>query len=118
VFKYKDQVGGADVIFGEEGDSTLLGAFTLEALALALDPLKRELRPLPMILARCSPSELPDPCRPSDWSLQAGLPAPARLSISGDASGIQGLPRAAGNYNLCPRARGGREPGLSAPGLA
>jgi len=55
VFRYKDQVGGADVIFGEEGDSTLLGAFTLEALALALDPLKRELRPLPMILARCSP---------------------------------------------------------------
>ena len=39
------------MIFGEEGDSTLLGAFTLEALGLALDPLKRELRPLPMILA-------------------------------------------------------------------
>jgi len=30
----------------------LLGAFTLEALGLALDPLKRELKPLPMILAR------------------------------------------------------------------
>ena len=29
----------------------LLGAFTLEALGLALDPLKRELLPLPMILA-------------------------------------------------------------------
>ncbi len=51
IFRYGDQVGGADVIFGEEGDSTLLGAFTLEALGLALDPLKRELRPLPMILA-------------------------------------------------------------------
>ena len=51
MFRYGDQVGVADVIFGEEGDSTLLGAFTLEALGLALDPLKRELRRLPMILA-------------------------------------------------------------------
>jgi predicted aspartyl protease len=50
-FKYKDQTGGADVVFGEKGDHTLLGAFTLEALGLALDPLKRELKPLPMILA-------------------------------------------------------------------
>lgn len=51
LFKYGDQIGGADVIFGEEGDSVLLGAFTLEALGLALDPFKRELKPLPMILA-------------------------------------------------------------------
>jgi predicted aspartyl protease len=51
LFKYEDRVGGADVIFGEEGDSLLLGAFTLEALGLALDPLRRELKPLPMILA-------------------------------------------------------------------
>lgn len=51
MFKYNDAVGGADVIFGEEGDSVLLGAMTLEALGLALDPLKRELRPLPMVLA-------------------------------------------------------------------
>ena len=51
LFKYQNQIGGADVIFGEEGDSLLLGAFTLEALGLALDPLKRELRPMPMIHA-------------------------------------------------------------------
>jgi clan AA aspartic protease len=51
LFKYGDRIGGADVIFGEEGDSVLLGAFTLEALGLALDPLKRELKPLPLILA-------------------------------------------------------------------
>ena len=51
VFKYGDQIGVADVIFGEPGDSLLLGAFTLEALGLALDPLRRELKPLPMILA-------------------------------------------------------------------
>ena len=51
LFKYGDRIGGADVIFGEEGDSVLLGAFTLEALGLALDPLRRDLKPLPMILA-------------------------------------------------------------------
>ncbi len=51
LFRYQDKVGGADVIFGEEGDSQLLGAFTLEALGLALDPLRRELRPLPMVLS-------------------------------------------------------------------
>lgn len=50
VFKYGDRIGGADVVFGEEGDSVLLGAFTLEALGLSLDPLRRELKPLPMIL--------------------------------------------------------------------
>ncbi len=50
LFKYGDRIGGADVIFGEPEDSTLLGAFTLEALGLALDPLRRELIPLPMIL--------------------------------------------------------------------
>jgi clan AA aspartic protease len=54
LFKYKDKIGGADVIFGEEGDSVLLGSFTLEALGLALDPLRRELKPLPMILANFS----------------------------------------------------------------
>jgi predicted aspartyl protease len=34
LFRYQDLVGGADVIFGEPGDSNLLGAFTLEALGL------------------------------------------------------------------------------------
>ncbi len=53
LFKYGERVGGADVIFGEEGDSMLLGAFTLESLGLSLDPLRRELKPLPMILAAC-----------------------------------------------------------------
>ena len=43
--------GAAPVIFGESGDSTLLGAVTLEALGVILDPIRRELRPLPMILA-------------------------------------------------------------------
>lgn len=50
LFKYGEKIGVADVIFGEPGDSNLLGAFTLEALGLALDPLKRELKPLPMVI--------------------------------------------------------------------
>jgi predicted aspartyl protease len=50
VFRYGPRVGGADVIFGEKGDSLLLGALTLEALGLSLDPLRRELKPLPMVL--------------------------------------------------------------------
>ncbi len=32
LFRYGDRVGGADVIFGERGDHSLLGALTLEAL--------------------------------------------------------------------------------------
>jgi predicted aspartyl protease len=51
LFKYGDRMGVADVIFGEEGDQLLLGALTLEALGLSLDPLRRELQPMPMILA-------------------------------------------------------------------
>ena len=50
LFRHGERVGGADVIFGEVGDSSLLGATTLESLGLALDPLKRELRPIPMVL--------------------------------------------------------------------
>jgi len=51
MFKYQARIGVADVIFGEKDDAVLLGCFTLEALGLALDPLKRELKPLPLILA-------------------------------------------------------------------
>jgi hypothetical protein len=51
LFRYGQRVGVADVIFGEPDDATLLGALTLEALGLALDPLKRELKPIPLILA-------------------------------------------------------------------
>ena len=38
------------MVFGEEGDANFLGAGTLEAMELALNPIKRELRPLPTIL--------------------------------------------------------------------
>ena len=49
-FEYDKHRGGAPVIFGEKGDSALLGATTLEAMGMALDPLKRQLVPLPMVL--------------------------------------------------------------------
>jgi len=51
LFKNGERIGGADVIFGEPDDSVRLGAFSLEALGLVLDPLRRELKPLPMVLA-------------------------------------------------------------------
>ena len=51
VFRLDDRAGVADVVFGEDGDSVLLGALTLEALGLSLDPLRRELKPLPLLLA-------------------------------------------------------------------
>ena len=51
LFRYKEHRGAAPVVFGERGDSSLLGVVTLEALGYVLDPLKRELRPSPMLLA-------------------------------------------------------------------
>ena len=38
------------VVFGEPGDSTLLGVLTLEVLGLGVDPLRRELFPLDLKL--------------------------------------------------------------------
>jgi clan AA aspartic protease len=51
IFEYQGRRGDSLVIFGEEGDSPLLGATTLEGFGLILDPFRRELKPLPMILA-------------------------------------------------------------------
>ena len=50
VFRYNDERASSPVIFGEKGDSNLLGVVTLEALGYIFDPIKRELRPLPMML--------------------------------------------------------------------
>lgn len=51
LFRLDGRQGAAPVIFGEKEDSTLLGSISLEALGMALDPMKRQLRPLPMVLA-------------------------------------------------------------------
>ncbi len=49
-FEYRGEGGAAPVIFGEEGDEPLLGATTLESLGLVLDPFKRRLIPMRMLL--------------------------------------------------------------------
>ena len=60
-FAYRGHAGMAPVVFGEKGDSTLLGATTLEAMELALNPLTRELYPLQMTLMGDSSSWVPWP---------------------------------------------------------
>lgn len=50
-FELGDRKGAAPVVFGAPGDSTLLGAIALEALGLVLDPLRRELKPVRLMLA-------------------------------------------------------------------
>ena len=54
LFRLNGEEAASPVIFGAAGDSVLLGSVSLEALGLILDPLKRELRPLPMMLAALS----------------------------------------------------------------
>ena len=54
-FEFQGIGGLAPVVFGEKGDSNLLGATTLEALKLVLDPFKRELRPMTKMLIGASP---------------------------------------------------------------
>jgi clan AA aspartic protease len=56
VFIYGSRRGAAPVIFGNTGDATLLGAVTLESLGLVLDAIRRDLRPLPMVLTSSPPA--------------------------------------------------------------
>ena len=48
-FGYGDKIRAAPVIFGDKG-VFLLGATTIEALGMILDPIRRQLKPLPMLL--------------------------------------------------------------------
>lgn len=50
LFRFRGDEGASTVIFGEPGDAALLGVVTLEELGLILDPMRRELRPMPMSL--------------------------------------------------------------------
>ena len=49
-FEWRGEGGAAPVIFGEVGDEPLLGSTTLESLGLVLNPFKRELTPMRMLL--------------------------------------------------------------------
>lgn len=49
-FEINGEGGAAPVIFGEKDDEPLLGATTLESLGLVLDPFKRRLIPMRMLL--------------------------------------------------------------------
>ena len=55
LFRLNADEAASPVIFGEAGDSVLLGSVSLGVLGLMLDPPKRELRPLPMMLAAALP---------------------------------------------------------------
>ncbi len=50
VFILDDRRGASPVVFGESGDSVLLGTVSLESLGFVLDPIRRVLRSLPMVL--------------------------------------------------------------------
>jgi clan AA aspartic protease len=54
-FEFQGRRGPGPVVFGEAGDANLLGVVTLECLRLALDPLRRELKPLRLLLVRLVP---------------------------------------------------------------
>ncbi len=56
LFRYEGKIGGADIIFGEEGDCTILGALALASLGYFLDPFKRTLKPMPLDSSHSSQS--------------------------------------------------------------
>jgi predicted aspartyl protease len=49
-FRLHGREAASTVIFGEPGDAALIGVVTLEEFGLVLDPMRRELRPMPMSL--------------------------------------------------------------------
>jgi predicted aspartyl protease len=51
LFFFRGSRGASPVIFGEPGDATLLGAVSLESVGLVLDAIRRDLVPLPMVIA-------------------------------------------------------------------
>ena len=53
-FEYQGIGGVAPVLFGIVGDMNLLGVTTMEAMGLMIDPLTRDLRQLPAMLAKIS----------------------------------------------------------------
>jgi predicted aspartyl protease len=50
IFELEGVRAASPVVFGKRGDSLLMGAFTLEALGFILDPFKRKLRPMKLLM--------------------------------------------------------------------
>ena len=50
LFRYKRYEGEAPVIFGEKHDKALLGALSIEAMGLEIDPVKQRLKPTELFL--------------------------------------------------------------------
>ncbi len=55
LFRFDGHEGTSPVIFGGKDDSTLLGSVLWKCWDSSWNPLKRELRPLPMLLAPQQP---------------------------------------------------------------
>ena len=55
-FTFHDLTATSQVVLGERNDDALLGAFTLEALGLVLNPFERTLQPMKMRLGRVGPT--------------------------------------------------------------
>ncbi len=49
-FEYQGKGGPAPVVYGEEGDTALLGATTLESIGLVLNPFTRTLHPMRLLM--------------------------------------------------------------------
>ena len=71
-------------IFIDHIPENILSYFTLEALGLCLDPLRRELLPVPMVLAAWSgPGRPPTPPRPEGRIRDTGKKLRAPLDSDG-----------------------------------
>ena len=55
----RNRQAAANVIFGEPGDSTLLGVVTLEELGFVIDPSKGDLKPIQFRLGRVAATLAP-----------------------------------------------------------
>lgn len=55
-FEFRQRRGASPVVFGQPGDASLLGTVTLECLRLALDPLRREIKPLRLLMTCLIPT--------------------------------------------------------------
>ena len=57
---FQDNFAAAPVIFGEADDMPILGALTLEALGLVLNPFTRTLHPMRLLMVSINPASADD----------------------------------------------------------